>query len=104
MNFAQRDTVVAYNALLETCGKTDPSSGFDISMSDFSDGFTILGFNLESSSQESLDYWGVQENAHCRLDLKFGRPLPEAVNVILFGLHPSNIYIDNARNVTCTSQ
>jgi hypothetical protein len=48
MDFAHRDIIAAYNALLDTAGKSDPNTEFDITPSRFVDGFTILGFNLET--------------------------------------------------------
>jgi hypothetical protein len=70
-------------------------------MKRFSDGYTIIAFNLESmDSPASLDYWVKPKKAHSRLELKFGTPLGENVNVILLGVYPNVLSIDKTRNVT----
>jgi hypothetical protein len=103
MDFAHRDFIVAYNSLLDTAGKTEANTPFDISPSRFSDGFTILAFNLESSAVDSLDSWVRPISAHARLELRFNSPLPEAINVLMLGVYPQVMYIDKARNVSTTS-
>ncbi len=100
MNFTHRDIISAYGALVETAGKSDSSTHFDINTKRFGDGFTILAFNLESTAVDTLDYWAKPRVAHARLELRFGTPLPEPINVIMLGVIPQILYIDKSRNVS----
>jgi hypothetical protein len=104
MDFAHRDIITAYNALLDTAGKSDPDTTFDITPARFMDGFTILGFNLETSTTNTLDYLVKPRSAHTRLELRFGRPTPEAINIMLLAVHPHTFYIDRARNVSTSPE
>ncbi len=104
-NFKYRDIVSCYAALLDTSGHSDPNSEFDIDIKRFMDGSTILAFNLEATSTaNSLDYWVKPTVAHSRLELKFGSPTPEPINIILMGIYPQVLYIDKARNVSLPAQ
>ncbi len=100
MNFNHRDVVTAFNSLLETAGKADVNAECDISLDRFVDGFTILGFNLETSLMNTLDFVVPSKDAHSRLELRFGTPIPEAINVITMAVYPQLLHIDHARNVT----
>ncbi len=104
MNFGTRDFISAYNALLDTAGRSDTNTEFDINTKRYGDGFTVFGFNLESMTSHSMDYWSKPSTAHTRLELQFRTPLEEAVNVILMGTYPSCLKIDSARNVTTSAQ
>jgi hypothetical protein len=104
LDFTHRDVVTGYTALLDTASKSHPNSEFDIDIKRFTDGYTILAFNLESTTTDSLYYWVRPTIAHSRLELRFSAPLPEAVNVIMLGVYPQILYIDKARNVTTSTQ
>lgn len=94
------DIITAYNNLLRTAEKSDISEPFAITPKDFTDGYTILGFNIDSASTQSLEYWTRPKHGHTRLELKFKTPLPETINVILYATFCKTLYIDAVRNVT----
>ena len=104
MDFTHREYVTAYNALLETAERSDPLTEFDIMPQRFMDGFTILAFNLEASTSNSLDYWVKPTLGHSRLELRFGMALPESINIMMMGVYPQVLSIDKARNVTVSTQ
>ena len=104
MDFAHRDVITAYSALLDATGKTDPSTEFDISPDRFIDGFTILGFNLEASMLNTLDYMIKPRNAHSRLELRFEQATPEPINIMLLAVQPDTFYIDRMRNVSASTE
>jgi len=103
-DFAHRDVILAYKALLDTCGRTDQDTNFDIDLKRFMDGYTILAFNLEASVSDTLDYWSKAKVGHSRLEIKFGSPLPEPINIIAMGIFPQILYIDKTRNVSTGAQ
>lgn len=96
MHFNYREVVTAYNALVEASNKNDPQSEFDISITKFMDGFCILAFDLSNA----MDVWPKPHTGHTRLELRFGVPLPHAINVVLMAQYPQTITIDKARNVS----
>ena len=103
-DFAHRDMITAYQALVATSGHSDPNTEFDITPSRFIDGFTILGFNLEASMLNTLDYLVKPRNAHSRLELRFGTATPEVINIMLLAVQPSALYIDRMRNVSTSAE
>jgi len=100
MDFEHRDIITAYNALLDTAGKSSPNTDFDITPKDFANGFTILGFNLETNSINTLDYLVKPQDAHSRLEIRFGKATTEPVNIMMMAVHPQLMHIDHMRNVS----
>ena len=103
-DFARRDCITAFNSLIETAGRNYVGDTFDINPQKFTDGFTILAFNLQPNSTNSLDSWAKARTGHMRLELKFGTPIPEPLNVFLYATTAHVMHIDKARNVTISSQ
>ena len=100
--FYSPDLTTAYQALLQAAGRTE--GPFDINYKRFNDGFTILGFNIDPLSTDSLEYWKKTESAHTRLELRFGSSTPEPVNLLVIGISPEIMTIDHARNVSTSAE
>jgi hypothetical protein len=99
-NFQNHEITSAYNAFLETANLLDPSSECDVSLKNFGDGFTILGFNIDTSDQGgSMEFWSKAKQAHTKLELRFADPLNETINVILMAEINQLLTIDASRNV-----
>ena len=81
--------------------------GLDIRLSDYDGGFCLIAFDIKAevdSTEQSLPCYG-----NVKLDLRFSKALPEAVNVILYSSMEVNVilyssmdsvlYINQARAV-----
>ena len=89
----------AYDALFDTLDLPDDVD-IDIRRSDFLDGNFILGMNVDPTAVPAKGYWNKKKKALTRLELKFHSPLDDNVTVILYGVFPCEVTIDNERRVS----
>ena len=71
--------------------------GLDIMLGDYDGGYCLIAFDIKAEvdgTEQSLPRYG-----NVKLDLRFRKALPEAVNVILYCGMDSVLYIDQARAV-----
>ena len=87
-NFESGDVVQGYGSLLNL------RQDLGITLAEYQKGYTLLAYNLKSG----LITHGPQKGS-TRLELKFARPLPEAVTVIVYAKFPTVVEIDQARAV-----
>ena len=66
-------------------------------MKEYPEGYCIYVFRIRGSGCGEV--FPVKKGGHTRLNMRFGKALPESVTAILYAMFPSEICIDNARNV-----
>ena len=74
--------------------------GNDITRTEYGNGYCLYVFDI---CQNSCDRFTQRPmKGHTRLEVKFARPLPEAVTLIAHARFPGLLEVDEARNVIMT--
>ena len=76
---------------------TNQSNG--IQLGEFLDGKTLFVFNLTTDLNASGTCGQPYQTANMRLEMKFGKALTEAINVIIMGIRDGRIDITKDRRV-----
>lgn len=87
-NFPGRLYVDAYKALASI------REDVNISYFEFAGGYTIFVIDVENH----LDF-NAKRRGDCRLEIKFGKALPESVTVLMYGKFPKVMHVDQSRRV-----
>lgn len=66
----------------------------DININDFGAGYAIYVLNID----DRLDF-NVKRRGDCRLELRFGTPLPESVTALMYAKFPKVMHVDQSRRV-----
>jgi hypothetical protein len=94
----ERDTYVeCYLSMFTSTNNYGKDTGCDISRWAYKRGYTF--YVVDVDGHHAKDYLPMPKKGHTRLELKFDRPLEESVNVLVYGLFPATLQIDQARNV-----
>ena len=73
-----------YQSLLENTDIWRNDKGLVFNRDHYGQGFTIFSFDLTNDGKFSTDYFGLLRQANTRLEIKFAKPLPESISVILY--------------------
>ena len=87
-NFAGKNYVEAYRTLKAF------RHDVDISYLEYGGGFALFALNIE----DNIDF-NSKRRGDCRLEIRFGKALPESVTVIVYGKFPRIVHVDQSRNV-----
>lgn len=98
-DFGEERCLRDYVHTMETLGyfNTDDTNG--MSLEDFVSGSTIYAFDLTDDNTVNGQHKQVDKGANLRLELKFAKPLPKTVSVILISLSDSHVDIGEKKNV-----
>jgi hypothetical protein len=69
----------------------------DITKKDFKKGFAIYRL---TAREDNKSKWLLPDHGNTRLELKFSKPLPEAVTVLIYACFEGLISIDNQKSVS----
>ncbi len=97
-NFENGECVREYVSLMQNLNMFGKNNTNSISFREYqSDGYTFFAYNLAAdlafSSQQP------QQVGNIRLDIRFAKPLPCAINIILFGLFDNEFQITENRRI-----
>ena len=94
----ERDYMSGYLALFEGTGRSGTDFGNGITPKEYAAGHTLFVYNLDPEFKRGK-YLNLVKRANVRLEMRFAKPLPETVNVVVYAEHPSLFEVDIARNV-----
>jgi hypothetical protein len=97
-NFANKHfTDVYIRSMIQNLQMLNTNHSHGISISDFADGYTFFTFNL----CPDFDYKNVQKirDGNLRLDIRFNKALPSAINVFVYGLFDVKLQITGNREI-----
>jgi hypothetical protein len=89
----------AYNTLFSGTGIHWKDEGNQLSADDYTRGNTLYCFDLSPDLSASELHWNLQRQGTLRLEVKFGAPLAQPVNCIIYAEFQNLIEIDKNRNV-----
>jgi len=94
-----RQTVRAFTSLFSGTGKLFKDEGIDIDREDYIDGYTLYAFDLTPDLAEGGSHFNLTQHGSLRLEMKFGQPLPNTINVIVYSEWESMVEVDRSKNV-----
>ena len=93
-----RDCITGYLGLFEGTGRSGTDFGNGLTPANFADGYTLFVYNLDPDLKRGK-YLNLVKRANVRIELRFAKPLPETINVVVYAEHPAIFEIDQPRNV-----
>ena len=94
------DYTEAYLGLFKIASKFNKDAGNNIDFSDFTNGYSLFAFEINPLKSFNNEALYPTRTGTLRLQCKFDSVLPESINVIVYSVFNSVIYIDQTRNVT----
>lgn len=96
LNYEANHFFHAYCALMESLSLEQKEMP-DISLDESKKGYTVYVFDMEKTKEPSIR--NTLSKGASRLTIRFGKALPEPVNVICYGVFDSFVTVDEPRNV-----
>jgi hypothetical protein len=97
-DFVNNQYISAYMTLFTGTGKQFMDEGNQIHRDDYAKGYTLYAYDLTPDLGED-DHFNLIKEGNVRVDMKFGVPLPNTINVIVYAEFENIIEIDRSRNV-----
>jgi len=96
----EKAAVMGYRTLFEGSGIHHSNSGLQITPDKYINGFLMLVFDLTPDLAASEGHTSDPVAGNIRLELKFGKDLPDYSSVLLYLEYNNSVRIDALRNVT----
>lgn len=97
-NYPLGQCVREFMQLVQVTGKEMKDQSLLISRNEFLQGYTLYGFDL-SPGQSCADHYSLIKTGNLRAEIRFAQPLPNTINMILYGVFDNVIEINHARNI-----
>ena len=91
---------MAYRTLIEGLGIHHSNAGHQMKHDIFVNGYFVLLFDLTTDQGALEAHTSHPEQGNIRVELKFSKPLPEAITCQLYLEFNNSVLINLARNVT----
>ena len=98
-NFKEKLTIREYQQLLDALGYWRTDKGIEVDRDTYSEGFTLYGFNLTSSSQQCTEAFNLLRQGNLQLNIKFAEAIPVSVSVICHLTFQNMMEVDQSRNI-----
>ena len=103
LDFANGNVVQGYMHMIQSLEMFNSTHSNGITLSEFQNGKTLFVFNLTPDLNALGACGQVYKTGHLRLELKFGKPLEEVINIVVFGIRDGVVEITRDRSiVNCT--
>ena len=93
-----QNIIAGLHSFFSGTGKLPQDAGNQINRSDYGSGYTAFCFDL-SPDHCSGDHFELIKQGNIRVELQFGQPLANTVNLIIYAEFQNVIEIDASRNV-----
>lgn len=97
-DFANNKYQREYTSLLQSVNIFNKNEDIDLTPSEYSDGYTIFGFNL-TPDLSIADHAQPIRDGNIRLEVRFSEALAQTINVIVMGIFDARLEITKYRNV-----
>ncbi|XP_057299246.1 uncharacterized protein F54H12.2-like [Hydractinia symbiolongicarpus] len=98
LNFPGGHYLQGYRSLFTATGKINRDEGLDINREEYSDGYSLFGFDL-SPSLCNGEHYEPQRQGSIRIALEFGTALPNTITVFMYADFENTIHVNKARNI-----
>jgi len=96
----EKTSIMGYRTLFEGSSIHHSNSGLQITHDMYIKGFFMLLFDLTPDRGASEGHTSHPDNGNIRVELKFAKPLPEAITCIFYLEYDNSVRIDNSRTVS----
>jgi len=96
----EKTSVMGYRPLFEGSGMHHSNAGHQIKHDMFVNGYFMLLFDLTPDQGAYEGHTSHPEQGNIREELKFAKPLPEAITCLLYPEFDNSVLINFARNIT----
>ena len=96
----EKTSVMVYRTLFDGSCIHHSNAGHQIKHDMFVNGYFMLLFDLTHNQDASEAHTSHHEQGNIRVELKFAKPLPEAITCLLYKEFDNSTLINLARNVT----
>jgi hypothetical protein len=96
----EKTSVLAYNTLFEGSGIRHSNAGLQVTHLMFIAGYFMLLFDLTPDRAASEGHISLSDQGNIRLELRFDRPLPEAITCLLYLEYDNCVRVDKLRTVS----
>ena len=96
----EKTAVMVYRTLFEGSGIHRSNSGLQITPDKYINGSFMLVFYLRPDLSTSEGHTSDPVTGHIRLEVKFGKDLPDPISVLLYLEYDNSVLIEALRNVT----
>jgi len=96
----EKTSVMGYRTLFEGSGIHHSNAGNQITHDMFVNGYFMLLFDLTPDQGASEAHTSHPEQGNIRVEMKFAKPLPEAITCLLYLEFDNSVLINLARNFT----
>ena len=90
---------MGYRTLFEGSGIHYSNTGLQITHDIYINGFFMVLFDLTADHLASKAHSSLPENGNIRIELRFSRPLPEAITCVLYLEYDGSVLIHFSRKV-----
>ena len=97
-NFERGQFVRSYQTLFSALKKLGQDEGSEITRTDYPAGYTLFAFDLTPGLDEQ-GHFNRHQSGPMRLALRFAKPLPNTINVIVLAEFENTLEIDRDRNI-----
>ena len=97
-NCERNKAVRSYLSLFSGTGMLYRDVGNNIDRDEYLQGYTLFAFDLTPDLNDG-SHFNLVKQGNLRLELHFGRPLPETICVIVYAEYDNIIEVDRSRNV-----
>jgi len=94
----EKTSVMSYRTLFEGSGIHHSNAGHQITQDMFVNGYFMLLFDLTPDQGASKAHTSHPEQGNIRVEMKFAKPLPEAITCLLYLEFDNSVLINLARN------
>jgi len=98
LNFETGDVMMGYMSLFNVTRKTFKDEDLDISRDDYSEGYSLYGFDLTPDLGES-DHFNLLKRGTVGMQLTFSEALAQTINVIVYAEFQNILEVDRNRNI-----
>lgn len=98
-NFASNQYTREYYTLFEGCGIYFADTGNAISLNEYAEGYCLAAFDLTPDLSCNDSHWNIIKSGTLRAEIRFEKPLPKTVSLIIFAEFDNIIEVDKNRNI-----
>jgi len=96
----EKTAVMGYRTLFEGSGIHHSNTGLQITPAKYINGYFMLVFDLKPDLAASEGHISDPAHGDIRIEMKFGKPLPDPLVCLLYLEYDSTVLIDALRQVT----
>lgn len=98
-DFANNQYTRSYYTLFEGSGVYFADTGNAISLNEYANGFCLAAFDLTPDLSCNEPHWNIIKSGALRVEIRFEKPLPKTITLIIFAEFDNIIEVDKNRNI-----